>query len=97
MVHLISKYIIRDLPAPENEWSLFQALYLKERFVMRSQRTRMFVMSLVLLLVVSVGYFAYANNLVPFLQTSTGTIASPDGSVELHIPDGVQLPGTHKL
>jgi Protein of unknown function (DUF3298) len=62
---------------------------------MRSRRTITIVMSLVLLLVVGVGYFAYANNLIPFLQTSTGTIASPDGSVELHIPDGVQLPGTH--
>jgi Protein of unknown function (DUF3298) len=62
---------------------------------MRSRRTITLVMSLVLLLVVAAGYFAYANNLIPFLRTSTGTIASPDGSEELHIPDGAQLPGTH--
>jgi len=48
-----------------------------------------------LLLVVAAGYLAYANNLVPFLRTSPGTIASSDGSVELHIPDGAQTPGTY--
>jgi hypothetical protein len=61
---------------------------------MRSRRTITLVMSLILLLVVAAGYFAYANNLIPFLRTSNGTIASSDGSVELHIPDGAQLPGT---
>jgi hypothetical protein len=62
---------------------------------MRSRRTITLVMSLVLLSVAVAGYFAYANNLIPFLRTSAGTIVSPDGSVELHIPDGAQLPGTH--
>jgi Protein of unknown function (DUF3298) len=62
---------------------------------MRSRRTITLVMSLILLSVVAAGYFAYANNLIPFLRTSNGTVASPDGSVELHIPDGAQTPGTH--
>src|SRR6266699_2529884 len=63
---------------------------------MRSRRTIILVMSLVLLLiVVAAGFFAYANNLIPFLRTSAGMIASPDGSVELHIPGGAQLQGTH--
>jgi hypothetical protein len=62
---------------------------------MRRRRTITLVISLVLLLVVAAGYFAYTNNLIPFLRTSAGTIASPDGSVELHIPDGAQTPGTH--
>ena len=62
---------------------------------MRSRRTITLVISLVLLLAVALGYFAYTNNLIPFLRTSAGTIVSPDGSVELHIPDGAQTPGTH--
>lgn len=62
---------------------------------MRRRRIITLIISLVLLFVVAVGYFAYTNNLIPFLRTSTGTIASPDGSVELHIPDGAQTPGTH--
>ena len=62
---------------------------------MRSRRTLILLISLVLLLVVAVGYFAYTNNLIPLLRTSPGTITSPDGTVELHIPDGAQTPGTH--
>ncbi len=44
---------------------------------MRSQKTITLVVSLILLFVVAVGYFAYANKLLPFLRTSTGTVASP--------------------
>jgi hypothetical protein len=61
----------------------------------RKRRIMILIISLILLLVVVAGYFAYANNLIPFLRTSSGTVASPDGSVELHIPDGAQTPGTH--
>lgn len=62
---------------------------------MRSRWTITLIISVVLLLAIAAGYFAYANNLIPFLRTSNGTVASSDGSVELHIPDGAQTPGTH--
>ncbi|HEU5377627.1 MAG TPA: DUF3298 domain-containing protein [Ktedonobacteraceae bacterium] len=44
---------------------------------MRSQKTITLVIALILLFVVAVGSFAYANKLLPFLRTSTGTVASP--------------------
>ena len=60
---------------------------------MRSRRAVILVISFLLLLVVGAGYFAYTNNLIPFLRTASGTIASSDGSIELRIPDGAQSPG----